>query len=373
MSEHRERPWGNWFMSPLWCAAAALLALLPTIFLGRFLAVVCVMLALTMLLMTVTVTRRQREDVQWMMQQLRDQQHQVALSEEKYRLLAENANVVVMSYDLRSKRVDVAENYFKYFPDGLLYDSPQTFPYLHPSDRARLAQRYQDDPNRKSWDVELRLKTRTGDYCWFRVIARTLCDDNDEPERLICRMDNIDDQKRRLEILNLRAQTDGATGLYTKAATEKLIKQALVQMKDGLTAMLLIDLDNLKRINDNLGHMEGDRAILAVARTLKTRFRDTDIIGRVGGDEFMIFLTGLKGEDWVCGLAGIILDKIHSICIGPNNDYPLSVSIGISFATGESVCFEKLYQEADEALYHVKRGGKNGTAVYGRLKKAEEA
>lgn len=353
------------FFFPIWCALASLLALTPAIILGTPMIIVCAFLSVVMFMVTLVYIYRQHAEAEHMMKRAERQKRALALSEEKYRLLAENADVVVMSYNLRDYAVEVSENYFKYFPGRIAFDQPENFPYLHPDDRAALAEKQHTGVRARSWDVEARMKVRTGEYCWFHVIARELLGDDGQPERIICRLDNIDDQKRHLDMLSLRAQIDGVTGLYCKAATEKLVVQALKEMREGMAALLLVDLDDLKTINDTLGHLEGDRAILTVARTLKARFRNSDIIGRVGGDEFMVFLQGLKSEEWAKGLAGLITEKIGSQRLGCNNDYPLSVSVGIAITDGQNASFESLYREADAALYKVKRGNKNGYAVFG--------
>lgn len=93
--------------------------------------------------------------------------------------------------------------------------------------------------------------------------------------------------------------------------------------------MLIADLDGLKKINDTLGHLEGDRAITAVAETLRKHFRKTDIVGRIGGDEFMIYLRGVSDEEQLCGSTARLCEKIRELGIGKDNEYSLGISVGI--------------------------------------------
>lgn len=174
---------------------------------------------------------------------------------------------------------------------------------------------------------------------------------------------NIDESMREKEALRLRAQTDSMTGLYNKMATEELVTHALRKYKDSVCALLIVDMDNLKRINDTLGHTQGDRAIVGFAEALHRTFRSSDIVGRIGGDEFMVFLINVQSSQQLTLILDAIVKKWDFLYTGEEDDYPVHGSIGAALTNG-SENFQELYRKADMALYKAKRGGKGGYAVY---------
>ena len=153
-----------------------------------------------------------------------------------------------------------------------------------------------------------------------------------------------------------QAQTDGMTGLYNRSATERLIKERMEEKPGRPCAMLVADLDELKNINDNLGHASGDAAIKLFAHTLINHFRNSDIVGRIGGDEFMVFLDGAR--------EGSSLDAAMKALIVKLAELRVFGSIGVVTGTMGAESFNELYRKADMALYHVKRNGKCDYAVY---------
>ncbi|MEG0734101.1 GGDEF domain-containing protein, partial [Anaerorhabdus sp.] len=120
-------------------------------------------------------------------------------------------------------------------------------------------------------------------------------------------------------------------------------------------ALLMLDIDDFKDVNDRYGHAEGDRVLGEVAIELKERFRSRDIVGRVGGDEFTILMTDIPSKD-------VAIKKAEELCSAIRNrrftKCEITVSIGIAFANDEK-SFNEIYNEADEALYQAKNNGKN--------------
>ena len=169
--------------------------------------------------------------------------------------------------------------------------------------------------------------------------------------------------KAALEVKK-KAETDGMTGVYNKSTAEAQISSRLSRPDFATCALLVIDLDNLKVINDNLGHAQGDKAIQLIGDTLHAQFRQTDIIGRVGGDEFVAFLDNCGPESWLNSTMLTFMKKLSAIRIGPQGQFPLRASIGIAFGRTGRDSYAELFRMADKALYHVKRNGKNDFAFY---------
>ena len=166
--------------------------------------------------------------------------------------------------------------------------------------------------------------------------------------------------QHRLEELQERASKDALSGLLNRGTSEQYINRRLQSMAaDDVCALFIIDLDNFKQINDTLGHQAGDQAIRQSARILSSLFRATDIVGRLGGDEFIVFLSGpmkkaavhRKGQE-ICQQLQLVLGSAPSIT--------MTASVGIYMVTGGAQSFDDLYQSADLALYKAKKNGKHG-------------
>lgn len=159
--------------------------------------------------------------------------------------------------------------------------------------------------------------------------------------------------------LSVRASTDSMTGLLNQATTRRIIETALSGPGLASALLLVVDVDNLKCINDTHGHPMGDRAILMLAEQIRALFPDADAIGRVGGDEFMVFLRDSGGRAHAQAQLETLCRQLAQRADG--EQVPLRCSIGGAFALpGED--YISLYGRADAALYHVKRNGRDGFA-----------
>lgn len=174
------------------------------------------------------------------------------------------------------------------------------------------------------------------------------------------RIDNVEYAMK----MRLMAETDALTELNNRGAGEKRVKLLMEQGKSGM--FLLLDFDNFKEINDNYGHVNGDKALKAVAACLRESFRDNDVVMRFGGDEFGVFAQGIKNRRTGEMCINRMMRKIHDLFVPDMPDYHFSVSAGITFFNADSQKnFETVYRESDEALYLAKRQGKNSCSFYG--------
>ena len=164
--------------------------------------------------------------------------------------------------------------------------------------------------------------------------------------------------------LQEKADTDLLTSLNNKLATERKIKEYMSDNPTEQCAMLLLDIDNFKKINDTLGHAFGDEVLRTLGNHIGSVFRVTDVIGRTGGDEFMIFLKGLKTDDIICGEALKAAMFFENFQAGGYVKYSATASIGIAVYPREGENFEDLYKSADIALYKAKNRGKNQIAFH---------
>ncbi|MBD3878198.1 MAG: diguanylate cyclase [Quinella sp. 1Q5] len=186
-----------------------------------------------------------------------------------------------------------------------------------------------------------------------------------KPDVLLRRVGNILDNLDKLHKLEVAASIDTLTGLLNKATAQKEIAECL---KTSLGALLMIDLDSFKLVNDIYGHAMGDKILIRFAELIRKIIRENDLAGRMGGDEFIAFLQGVNNEKILHYKAVFLNEQILIVAkklMGSNMQIPLGVSVGAVFVTDEGKDFLSLYKKADGALYDVKQHGKHGLAIFG--------
>ena len=203
---------------------------------------------------------------------------------------------------------------------------------------------------------KFRLRCRAGDYCWFLPYLTAIADKKNETVSIGKLMD-FHDITLRMDSLGKKAESDSMTGLLNKAATRKYIEHRLRTAPDGSYAFVLLDIDHFKAFNDNEGHMFGDKVIITVSSLLKKTFRATDIIGRFGGDEFLVLLCDVTPEAALF-LMDRYVEALRATGIHTSGRR-LSNSIGISFAPRDGRDFESLFSAADKAVYKAKSLGRD--------------
>ena len=169
---------------------------------------------------------------------------------------------------------------------------------------------------------------------------------------------NIDREKLEEQKLVIAAKMDKMTMVLNRDTTMEYIRQIFERDSTSKHALFMIDVDNFKALNDTYGHQVGDEFLIDFAAELKKSFRDTDIVGRVGGDEFFALMRNVPDKSTIENKAGDLLHTIQRVC----SDYQsvkLSGSIGIALYPESGKSMEALYLRADTALYQAKREGKN--------------
>lgn len=169
---------------------------------------------------------------------------------------------------------------------------------------------------------------------------------------------DIDAEKREQQELVQAAQLDKMTMLFNRETTMKQIRKVLAQEPGELHVLFMFDVDNFKQLNDTLGHQKGDEFLVELAQGLKKSFRESDIVGRIGGDEFFALMRNVPDRGMIEKKAKELLTTIQVVC----SNYPdiaLSGSIGVSIYPDNGKNLDELYGRADATLYQAKRKGKN--------------
>lgn len=171
-----------------------------------------------------------------------------------------------------------------------------------------------------------------------------------------------DDQRNKE--LEDKADTDLLTELNNKMATERKIQEYIDTHPDSKCLFFLFDIDNFKKINDTMGHAFGDEVLRTLGQRLRNEFRVTDIIGRTGGDEFILFLKDLKTDEVVKKEAKRLENLFEQFKVGEYVKYSATASIGATVYPKDAKDYQGLYKSADTALYEAKRRGKNCLVFY---------
>ncbi|MCM1263401.1 MAG: sensor domain-containing diguanylate cyclase [Butyrivibrio sp.] len=164
--------------------------------------------------------------------------------------------------------------------------------------------------------------------------------------------------------LEVKADTDLLTGLNNKLATERKIKEYIAQNPNSQSMMFILDIDNFKNINDTRGHAFGDEVLRTLGEQVRVLFRSSDIIGRAGGDEFIVFLKNISDPAAIRKEAKKVENFFQNFKVGEYTKYTVTASIGVAIFPEEGADFETIYKAADTGLYKAKKGGKNQLAFY---------
>lgn len=212
----------------------------------------------------------------------------------------------------------------------------------------------------RSFMMEYRRILPNGELCWIQDDVRFISNPENGHLLLAIIISDISDKKQKEQELIRRAETDGLTGLFNRDA---FLKKAKIVLKtengpDVKHALFILDVDNFKKLNDTQGHRVGDKFLVEMSTAIRSCFRNTDIIGRLGGDEFLVLMKQTPNNEITAKNANELLQKINEVCSYYETP-ELSVSIGISNYPTDGMNFDELYDKADEALYRAKKIGKS--------------
>lgn len=209
------------------------------------------------------------------------------------------------------------------------------------------------ESGRRNYTLEYPRKMPNGEVIWVHVTIHFLTDPETAHRCAIWTLENIQRQKQETLELQHAAEHDALTGLWNRAYMIRQIEEIIESYPDAWHALFIIDIDNFKQLNDTYGHQQGDKFLKELAVILKTSFRDTDIVGRLGGDEFFVFMRNVSNEFAVREKAATIL----SLCKLAASAFmeSLSISVGVSMYPKNGNSLEALYAQADQALYEAKK------------------
>ena len=208
-------------------------------------------------------------------------------------------------------------------------------------------------------------RAAAGDRVWLLVNAEPQLDPDGGVRQVICTISDVTQRKALEEQLAYRAYHDVLTGLPNRALFLDRLQNALVSRRqEDQVAVLFVDLDNFKVVNDSLGHEVGDGLLVEVAGRLEGSLRPADTLARLGGDEFAVMLTNVSGIRDALVVVGRILDRLEAPFALQEEEVTVTASVGISLASASDASPADLMREADAAMYRTKRSGKAGYSVF---------
>ena len=289
-----------------------------------------------------------------------------AWQDERYRLLTEMTNKMSFDYD---SDTDTVLLYIDRTGDGV---EAQVIPHyleklasarsgvVHPDDMDDVRRMFEDArAGAAEVSAEYRANYYGHGYAWYRANL-FVAHDNAGAWHLVGLIENIEDERD----LRYRAENDAATGLSNHATTQDLVAAALAKpaVREHSVCVVL-DIDDFKAVNDNSGHMEGDALLRKVGSVLRSSFRESDVIGRVGGDEFVLLLKEVD-MDVVLRKLNQVRARISATTV-PGLGHAPTLSVGVYATCSDDRTYRDVFTRADEALYQAKRAGKNRIQVYG--------
>lgn len=216
------------------------------------------------------------------------------------------------------------------------------------------------------YQTELECYKKNGETIWIDATLALIRDYDKNPKYFILQGENITQQKIAEDRLKHMAYHDPLTGLANRNKLEQFINHliATASRQQQCFAVLYLDLDGFKNINDTMGHEAGDTLLKVVAERLHNTVRNTDMVARLGGDEFVVLVTDVKVTDSVAVIAKKILDNILQTIVIKGHELYITTSVGISIYPYDGLNMPALMKCADLALYRAKEHGKNNYQFY---------
>lgn len=289
-------------------------------------------------------------------------------SEEQYRLIAENMTDLVRVVDPNGVVVYASpshEHVLGYSPK--VFEGYSAFKLIHPDDMDTSQSRFESGVMEKEeHTAEFRMKHAKGHWVWIEAHAKLVLDEDDNILRLQLVGRDITERKMLEEKLSNMAFYDSLTGIPNRRLFQEKLIQTIKEADryNRKFALLYMDIDKFKQINDTLGHDAGDELLKQFSVRVQNCLRESDTLARQGGDEFTILLSDIKVEKDAIMIAERILASLQEPWMIDDEEFHTTSSIGVAFYAKEGTSFGELMKQADTAMYAAKEAGRNNIKVY---------
>ena len=286
------------------------------------------------------------------------------LLNEQYELLQEISNEVPMEYDVENKRYKIPVR-FKDRVNGesvLYVTQEQALTQMHPDDRDAYVAAYNEASRKEtqgSIEFRIHMKAAPEEWLWRRTVYKSVAGPDRKIVRIIGKTYDIAEDKLKQQLLSAEARLDQLTRVFNKIETQRLVDEYLAQEEPGTHVLFIIDIDHFKQINDTFGHTVGDTLITDMSHKIRDSFRNTDIVGRIGGDEFVVFMKATT-EEFARKKAELLCKNAQKVVYGGDKRLQVTVSVGAAIYGKDGMSYAELFDSADEAMYAVKTEGRDG-------------
>lgn len=294
----------------------------------------------------------------------------VRISEERYRLLYERnlAGVYVSTIDGQILNCnDACARMFGYSSRAEFMDQAGTIPYVHSHDRDRILARLREEGTVTNEEIQIRTRQET--ICWILENVRLIEAADGGQATLEGILLDITDRKRAEQEIEYKAYHDALTGLPNRRLFKDRLTVAVAHARRarGNMAVMFLDLDDFKSVNDTLGHAVGDQLLQVMADRLRACLREEDSVARVGGDEFTLLISDIDGEDAASEVAKKVMLEIALPLQVEEDEIRITTSMGVAMYPGDGIDAETLLKNADRTMYRVKERGGNNFQLNSRL------
>lgn len=302
--------------------------------------------------------------------QIEEFNERLLIDEKLFRIASEKSGVIIMSYIIKTKQLHfINPDMFGLKLPDKIDNAPENFVH-YLSDKNKnlheelhtILKNMENEEGKRTFFVTV--KHSDQEELILRIQLTSLFGTNGEIRQCV----GVIEDATETQHLREKADRDSLTGLYNRSyAVEKIngMLQEFSPAPECVHACVLMDLDNFKKLNDTLGHQKGDQALQDVANILRQHFREYDIVCRLGGDEFLIFVQNIP-RNVIEKNIGSLLKKLTLTYEKEEKKVCITVSAGIYLVKEPGHDFRELYQKADETLYRVKNSSKNGYRIYGQ-------
>ncbi len=290
----------------------------------------------------------------------------LSVSEERYRLTAEGANDVLWDWHIKEHRLILSKRWWDLMGYNYEPESSDQFwkLFLHPDDYHPFMDKVSGSETILSEDIDLEIKMRhhNNHYVWYLLKGKKVFDENRVLSRIVGTLSDISTRKEQEYRLTYLAYHDPLTDLLNRNGMFNEVS-CMLDAKPHKAGIIFLDLDNFKYINDTYGHDIGDRLLVAIGTFLGRLIGKNNIVSRIGGDEFIIFMNNTTHSELEQTAQKLLNTFDHPFDLGDFSCYT-SVSIGISIYPEDGSNFTDLLRSADIAMYHAKANGKNRYTFY---------
>ncbi len=293
-------------------------------------------------------------------------------SEERYALAVRGANDGLWDWDLAKDKIYFSPRWKSMLslPTHMIGNNPEEwFCRVHPEDldQLKLDLRAHIEGITTHFESEHRLRHQDGSYRWMLTRGLAVRGVGGEAYRMAGSQSDITDRKQAEEQLVSEALEDALTGLPNRALLMDRLERAICRIQryhERHFAVLFMDLDRFKLVNDSLGHLVGDELLVNLARRLKSCMRSMDTVARLGGDEFVVLLEEFESNEQVIQVANRIQQELQKPFQLKGHEIFISASIGIVFSDTGCTRPEDFLRDADIAMYHAKALGRARFAIF---------